>query len=92
MIGLLRGSVVRTGSSDIVLDVNGVGYRILCNAATSAALSASQGDVEVSVHTHVRDDAIILYGFVNDAEREDGLRKHFLEYCPVCTKKDEHIT
>ena len=70
MIGLLRGSVVRTGSSDIVLDVNGVGYRILCNAATSAALSASQGDVEVSVHTHVRDDAIFLYGFVNDAERE----------------------
>lgn len=70
MIGLLRGNVVRHGVSDVVIDVNGVGYRIVASASTIAALSAIDGEVTISVHTHVREDAIVLFGFANDAERE----------------------
>jgi len=70
VIGLLRGNVVRHGVSDVVIDVNGVGYRIVASASTIAALSAIDGEVTISVHTHVREDAIVLFGFANDAERE----------------------
>jgi Holliday junction DNA helicase RuvA len=70
MIGLLRGRVVRHGPSDLILDVGGVGYRIVASPVTVAAVASSADEVEVSIHTHVRDDAIILYGFANDAERE----------------------
>ena len=70
MIGMLRGTVVSSTQQGIVLDVNGVGYRLLGGAGSVATWTASSGEVTVSVHTHVRDDAIILYGFMNDAERE----------------------
>jgi holliday junction DNA helicase RuvA len=70
VIGLLRGTIVRHGVSDLVVDVNGVGYRIVASSSTIAALTGTGGEVAISVHTHVREDAIVLFGFINDAERE----------------------
>ncbi len=73
MIGLLRGtSVLRTGESEVIIDVAGVGYRVSVTPATAAALVATgSGGAEATlfVHTHVREDAIVLYGFVHDDER-----------------------
>ena len=75
MIGLLRGSaVLRTGESEVIVDVSGVGYRVTVTPATAAALAAGGGsgagtDATLFVHTHVREDAIVLYGFVHDDER-----------------------
>ena len=73
MIGLLRGSVVlRTGESEVIVDVAGVGYRVTVTPATAAALVAGAGngtEATLFVHTHVREDAIVLYGFVHDDER-----------------------
>ena len=76
MIGLLRGSaVLRTAESEVIVDVGGVGYRVTVTPATAVALcSASAGtnaghEATVFVHTHVREDAIVLYGFVHDDER-----------------------
>ena len=71
MIGLLRGSVVlRTGESEVIVDVAGVGYRVTVTPATAAALVAGTGtEATLFVHTHVREDAIVLYGFVHDDER-----------------------
>ena len=72
MIGLLRGTVVmRTGEGEVVVDVGGVGYRVTVTPAAAAALvAAGAGTVAtVFVHTHVREDAIVLYGFVHDDER-----------------------
>ena len=76
MIGLLRGSaVLRTGESEVIVDVGGVGYRVTVTPATAVALcSAPSGtnaghEVTVFVHTHVREDAIVLYGFAHDDER-----------------------
>jgi Holliday junction DNA helicase RuvA len=70
VIGFLRGTVVlRSGEGDVVLDVSGVGYRVTVTPATAAALAAGTGEATVFVHTHVREDAIVLYGFVHDDER-----------------------
>jgi Holliday junction DNA helicase RuvA len=72
VIGLLRGPVVlRTAESEVIVDVAGVGYRVTVTPATAAALLTAGSGAEASlfVHTHVREDAIVLYGFVHDDER-----------------------
>ncbi len=70
MIGLLRGHVVvRTGEGEVIIDVAGVGYRVTVTPATAAALAAGSVEATLFVHTHVREDAIVLYGFVHDDER-----------------------
>ncbi len=72
MIGLLRGAVVvRTGEGEVIVDVGGVGYRVAVTPATAASLVVSGSGTEATlyVHTHVREDAIVLYGFVHDDER-----------------------
>ncbi|MFZ0250444.1 MAG: Holliday junction branch migration protein RuvA, partial [Acidimicrobiales bacterium] len=70
MIGLLRGAVVvRTGEGEVIIDVGGVGYRVSVTPATAAALVGPGSDATLYVHTHVREDAIVLYGFVHDDER-----------------------
>ena len=72
MIGLLRGAVLlRTGEGEVIIDVGGVGYRVAVTPATAAALVVAGGSAEATlyVHTHVREDAIVLYGFVHDDER-----------------------
>ncbi len=75
MIGLLRGHVVvRTGEGEVIIDVAGVGYRVTVTPATAAALVAGSAgsagsEATLFVHTHVREDAIVLYGFVHDDER-----------------------
>jgi holliday junction DNA helicase RuvA len=72
MIGLLRGPVLmRTGEGEVIVDVAGVGYRVTVTPGTAATLVASgTGAVAtLHVHTHVREDAIVLYGFAHDDER-----------------------
>ena len=70
MIGSLRGDVLRVGESEAIIDVGGVGYRVVATASTLGALRAAEGSVLISVHTHVREDALVLYGFITDQERE----------------------
>jgi Holliday junction DNA helicase RuvA len=69
VIARLRGRPVARRPDGLVLDVSGVGYLV---AATTRALRLADGDGEVSleVHTHVREDALQLYGFADMAERE----------------------
>jgi Holliday junction DNA helicase RuvA len=72
VIGLLRGAVVvRTGEGEVIIDVGGVGYRVAVTPATAAALveAGTGADATLYVHTHVREDAIVLYGFIHDDER-----------------------
>jgi holliday junction DNA helicase RuvA len=74
VIGLLRGAVVlRTGEGEVIIDVGGVGYRVAVTPAAAAALAVGGGggggEATLYVHTHVREDAIVLYGFVHDDER-----------------------
>ena len=69
MIGSLRGSLAaRTGTGEVIVEVGGVGYRVAVTPATAAALAGGT-EVALHVHTHVREDAIVLYGFLHDDER-----------------------
>lgn len=70
MIGWLRGDVVRLDSEGVItLNVRDVGYQLNVPARHVATLSV--GDpIELFVHTHVRDDAIVLFGFSTSHERE----------------------
>jgi holliday junction DNA helicase RuvA len=72
VIGLLRGRVaLRAAEGEVILDVSGVGYRVTVTPATAASMVAAGTGAEATlfIHTHVREDAIVLYGFVHDDER-----------------------
>jgi holliday junction DNA helicase RuvA len=69
MIGKLRGLVDSTGKDWVIVDVNGVGYEVSCASRTLTQLPAPGQPVTLTIETHVREDAIKLYGFMNDAER-----------------------
>ncbi len=70
MIGKLRGVVDSVDAEALILDVNGVGYLVSASARTLRALPAAGEAVELLVETHVREDAIRLYGFLTAAERD----------------------
>ncbi len=72
MIGLLRGTaVLRASDGEVIVDVGGVGYRVSVTPATAASLlvGGTAAEVTLFIHTHVREDAIVLYGFRHDDER-----------------------
>jgi len=70
MIGSLRGTLgARTASNEVLVEVGGVGYRVSVTTPAVAGLGPAGSDVFFHVHTHVREDAIVLYGFRHDDER-----------------------
>ena len=70
MIALLHGRVDALDAASCIIDVNGVGYLVQASTHTLAALPASPATARMLIETHVRDDAIVLYGFADPAERE----------------------
>ena len=70
MIGKLKGVIDSYGEDFVILDVGGVGYQVLCSTKTLQSLSAPGEAAILSIETYVREDAIRLYGFVSDVERE----------------------
>ncbi len=70
MIGKLKGIVDSVEEEALILDVNGVGYLVSASARTLRALPASGAPAELLIETHVREDAIRLYGFLTAAERD----------------------
>jgi holliday junction DNA helicase RuvA len=73
MIGQLRGRLADKRPNQILIDVGGVGYVVQVPLSTYAALGELHAEVTVLVHTHVREDALSLYGFLSSRE------KHFFE-------------
>lgn len=70
MIGWLRGRVVAeepTGA--LLVAVSGVGYEVNAPLGTAGRARAEGGEVELFVHTHVREDALDLFGFATELER-----------------------
>ena len=68
MIGKLKGKVDAIGESHAIIDVNGVGYEVQCSARTLRNIEHGQ-DVSLTIDTHVREDAIRLFGFQSEVER-----------------------
>jgi Holliday junction DNA helicase RuvA len=70
VIALLTGSVVAKEATGCVIDVNGVGYLVQASTRTLSALPKPPGVARVLVETVVREDAILLFGFAEAAERD----------------------
>ena len=70
MIGKLRGRIDEVGEDWVILDVGGVGYEVACSGRTLAWLATQSGEVTLAIETHVREDALRLFGFRTSEERE----------------------
>ena len=70
MIGKLKGIIDSYGEDFVILDVQGVGYVVQCSSRTLQKLPQAGEAASLSIETHVREDAIRLYGFASDAERD----------------------
>ncbi|WP_304132188.1 Holliday junction branch migration protein RuvA [Ignavibacterium album] len=69
MIGYLKGKIISAKPTQIILDVNGVGYLVNISISTFEKIS-DQNEISLFIHTHVREDALSLYGFYTEAEKE----------------------
>lgn len=69
MIAQLTGQVTYRSLEHLILDVNGVGYRLVVPLSTFYALP-EDGATTLLVHTHVKEDAFLLFGFLTAAEKE----------------------
>lgn len=68
MIGFLRGRIVEINPEALILDVNGVGYELQCSSNTLDTVLIGE-ELALQVHTHVREDAITLFGFASNLEK-----------------------
>ena len=69
MIARLRGRLLEKAPEQIVVDAGGVGYQLFVSLNSFYRLPPTGGEVDLYVHTHVREDAFQLYGFLDAAER-----------------------
>lgn len=75
MIGYLQGRVIRKEPERVILDVGGVGYEVHVPVSTYYEIERAEaagdggGTVALHVHTHVREDALALYGFWSEREK-----------------------
>ena len=69
MIGRLTGRVARRSPGEVLLDVGGVGYKVAIPLSSFGALPSDSGSACLEIHTVVRDDAILLFGFVTEIEK-----------------------
>ncbi|GGF44769.1 Holliday junction ATP-dependent DNA helicase RuvA [Azorhizobium oxalatiphilum] len=70
MIGKLKGVVDSYADDHVILDVHGVGYVVQCSGRTLQALPRQGEAAVLLIETHVREDAIRLFGFTTESERE----------------------
>jgi Holliday junction DNA helicase RuvA len=70
MIGFLRGVLLQKSPQELLLDVAGVGYRVLVPISTFCKLGDQGAQAQLLIHTHVREDQLVLYGFATSTELE----------------------
>lgn len=69
MISLLRGRILEKSLGKIVIDIHGVGYGVTVPLSTYYRLPGIGGEAELKIHTHMKDDAIELFGFLTEDEK-----------------------
>ncbi len=71
MIGFLEGTVFDVSADHLILNVNGIGYDVLASAQTLTDVQVLIGqNLQVWIHSHVREDAFQLFGFLTKPEKE----------------------
>ncbi|MCH8157391.1 MAG: Holliday junction branch migration protein RuvA [Nitrospinae bacterium] len=69
MIAHLTGKLSYKSPVHITIDVNGVGYKVFVSLSTFYALPETDGEVSLGIHTHIREDALKLFGFYTEEEQ-----------------------
>jgi Holliday junction DNA helicase RuvA len=70
MIGFLRGRVADKQPNMLIVDVQGVGYQVHVPLSTFYEAGDTGAEITLRIYTHVREDALQLYGFLTDIERQ----------------------
>lgn len=70
MIAHLRGRLISKHPGQAIVDVAGVGYDVTISVPTFSELPSSGSEVSLHIHTHVREDAIALFGFLRPEEKQ----------------------
>lgn len=70
MIAHLRGRLLEKRPNQVIVDVQGVGYDVTIPVSTFYQLGEPPQEVELFIHTHVREDALALYGFRTPGEKQ----------------------
>lgn len=70
MIAQLRGTLAEKRPNQVLVDIGGVGYLVHIPLSTFYGLGELHNDVTLLVHTHVREDALALYGFLTSREKQ----------------------
>jgi len=70
MIAALRGTLAEKQPGRIVVDVGGVGYEVQIPLSTYYAVGERGSEVALRIHTHVREEALLLFGFLTRLELE----------------------
>ena len=70
MIAHLRGRLLSKHPNQAIVETAGVGYEITISVPTFSELPATGGEVALHIHTHVREDALALYGFLRQSEKQ----------------------
>jgi Holliday junction DNA helicase RuvA len=70
VIGHLRGDLLNKSPQEVIVDVAGVGYRVLVPLSTYYRLDEPGSKVALLIHTHVREDALLLFGFSTVSEQK----------------------
>jgi holliday junction DNA helicase RuvA len=70
MIARLQGLVAEKALNRLIVDVQGVGYEVLVPLSTFYVVGEPGAEVTLRIHTHVREDALMLYGFITAIEQD----------------------
>ena len=70
MIAHLRGRLVAKHPNQAIVEAGGVGYDVTITVPTFSELPAAGADIALHIHTHVREDALALYGFLRAEEKQ----------------------
>ena len=69
MIAFLRGKILEKHPNQVIVETGGVGYDVLIPISTFSSLPEAGSDVRLRIHTHVREDALALFGFLTAEEK-----------------------
>jgi len=70
MIAALSGKILSKGTDRAIVNVGGVGYEVFLTSDNLSRLPGRDDETFLHIHTHVREDAIVLYGFLDEEEKE----------------------
>jgi Holliday junction DNA helicase RuvA len=69
MISHLRGTLLEKHPNQVVVDVHGVGYEVTIPVSAYSSLPETGAEIRLHIHTHVREDALALFGFLSASDK-----------------------